>query len=109
MINSYLSKEGQNMLEVINSIIIFGFILALGFTLYYSVKFRRERQPDLRGLLQAKQNISMGIVLVLLSAYPILGISGTAGIIVGLLFLLMGLFNLFAGIRNHSTYQARLK
>jgi Zn-dependent protease len=109
MINSQLSKEGQNMLEVINSIIILGFILALGFTLYYSVKFRRERQPDLRGLLQAKQNISMGFLLVLLSAYPLFVTSGTAGVIVGLLFLLMGLFNLFAGIRNRSTYNARLK
>jgi Zn-dependent protease len=109
MINSQLSKEGQSMLEVINSIIIFGFILALGFTLYYSVKFRRERQSDLRGLLQAKQNISMGILLVLLAAYPLFVTSGTVGVIVGLLFLLMGLFNLFAGIRNRSTYQARLK
>ncbi|MEX1029300.1 MAG: YtpI family protein [Paenibacillaceae bacterium] len=97
------------MLEVLNSIIFIGFIIAFSFTIYYSVKFRRERKPDHRGLLQAKQNISMGFLLVLMALYPLFVTSGSIGVVIGTLFLLIGLFNLFAGIRNRSVYQARLK
>jgi uncharacterized membrane protein HdeD (DUF308 family) len=97
------------MLEVLNSIIFIGFIIAFGFTIYYSVKFRREQRPNHKGLLQAKQNICMGFLLVLLAIYPLFVTSGSIGVVIGALFLLMGLFNLFAGIRNRSTYQTRLK
>lgn len=96
------------MLETIKTIIFTGFIISLGYTIYYSVKFRRERKPDHRGLLQAKQNMSMGILLVLLSVYPLFITAGSIGIVVGALFILIGLFNVFAGIRNRSTFQARL-
>jgi asparagine N-glycosylation enzyme membrane subunit Stt3 len=98
------------MSEALEYIIYIGLVIALGFSLYYSVKFRRERKPDHKGLLQAKQNISMGIMLNLLALYPLLIISGSSvGIVIGAMFLLLGLFNLFAGIRNHMIYRARLK
>ncbi|MEX2416464.1 MAG: YtpI family protein [Paenibacillaceae bacterium] len=97
------------MLVTLQYILYVSFIIAIGFSIYYSVKFRRERRLDHRGLLQAKQNISMGIMLILLALYPLLIISGSSiGIVIGAMFLLMGLFNLFAGIRNHTTYRARL-
>lgn len=98
------------MLEALVYILYISFIIALGFSIYYSVKFRRERKPDHKGLLQAKQNISMGTMLTLLALYPLLIISGSSvGIVIGAMFLLIGLFNLFAGIRNHTTYRARIK
>lgn len=98
------------MLEALVYILYISFIIALGFSIYYSVKFRRERKPDHKGLLQAKQNISMGTMLILLALYPLLIISGSSvGIVIGAMFLLIGLFNLFAGIRNHTTYRARIK
>lgn len=97
------------MLESLQYIHNVSFILTFGFSIYYSVKFRREREPDHKGLLQAKQNISMGIMLTLLALYPLLLISGSSvGIAIGAMFLLIGLFNLFAGIRNHTIYRARL-
>lgn len=97
------------MLESLQYIHNLSFVITLGFSIYYSVKYRRERKPDHKGLLQAKQNISMGIMLTLLSLYPLLFISGSsAGIVIGAIFLLIGLFNLFAGIRNHTVYRARL-
>jgi hypothetical protein len=87
-----------------------GLIIALGFSIYYSVRFRREQKPNHKGLLQAKQNISMGVMLTVLALYPLLVITGSSvSIVIGAMFLLIGLFNLFAGIRNHTIYQARLK
>ena|SRR5690554_4381192 len=97
------------MLELLNSIMFIGLILAFGSTVYYSVKYRKERTANLKGLFQAKQNISMGFLLILLAIFPLLGTLGSVGIVVGTLFLLLGVFNLFAGIRNRTIYQARLK
>lgn len=83
------------------------FIL-LAFTLTYSVKYRRQRDADMRGLFQARMNICMGGALALLALILLLLIPGTyTSIAVGVIFLLLGLFNLFAGLRNHALYSAR--
>ncbi len=97
------------MLEILQYIHNFLFLITIGFSIFYSVKYRRERNPNYKGFMQAKLNISMGIMLTLLSLYPLLIIAGSSvGIVIGAMFLLIGLFNLFAGIRNWTIYKARL-
>lgn len=50
----------------------------------------------------------MGAMMVLLALYPLYLIPGTnIGVIIGVIFLLIGLFNLFVGIRNQAIYRAR--
>ena len=98
------------MYEFIKNAVFILLLLALGSSIYYSVKFRRQTDAILRGLYQAKQNIVMGVMLILLSVYPLYLIVGrNITITIGILFLLLGLFNLFAGIRNHAIYRSRLK
>lgn len=59
----------------------------------------------MRGLLQAKMNISMGVTLVGIALIQIfLFESSWLRAIIGAVFLVMGLFNMFAGIRNRRLF-----
>lgn len=87
-------------------------IISAIFSLTYSFKSRRTSDANLRGLLGAKMNISMGIMLTLLSItllfiYDSATDGSTIRVIIGSLFLLIGLFNIFAGIRNRKLYTRR--
>lgn len=73
----------------------------------FSFKSRRSADLKSRGVYAARTNICMGITLILLAFVQMLMFSGsTLRLIVGAVFLLLGLFNLFAGMRNHSIYRA---
>lgn len=96
------------MQAAITSIVYALIFLLLAFTIFYSFKYRRQREAVPRGLYQARMNISMGGALVMLAIYILFLIPGTyATMIVGVIFLLLGSFNLFAGIRNHALFNAR--
>lgn len=80
-------------------------ILTLLFSMYYSVKRRRADSHKSSGLYSARMNICMGSMLVFIALIQILLFEETTvRIIVGSVFLLLGLFNVFAGIRNHTIY-----
>ncbi|QYR20403.1 YtpI family protein [Paenibacillus sp. sptzw28] len=71
--------------------------------------FKSRRAPDIRlkGMNAARLNMSMGTMLVLIALFMMLAYSGsTVKVIIGALFIVLGLFNLFAGLRNHSIYRA---
>ena len=87
-------------------------LISMGFSLYYSFKSRRTDDKTLRGLLGAKMNISMGAMLSLLSIILLFIYTGqnegsTIRVMIGALFLLIGLFNIFAGLRNRKMYTRR--
>lgn len=72
---------------------------------YYSIRSRRSSNPMDRGLYGAQMNILMGVMLVILSIIFMFIFKGsTPSIIVEALFLILGTFNIFAGIRNRSFY-----
>lgn len=71
----------------------------------FSVRYRRQISRKARGLDAAKMNMSMGTMLISISIIQLFLFSGsTVRVIVGLVMLLLGLFNLFAGIRNYGLY-----
>ncbi|HZG76737.1 MAG TPA: YtpI family protein [Paenibacillus sp.] len=71
----------------------------------FSFRSRRATDPRTRGLNAARMNLSMGALLVLAALVQIVLFEpDTVRIIVGALFLLLGLFNLFAGLRNHGRF-----
>jgi len=83
-------------------------ILSLLFSVIYSFKMRRATDPQVRGINGSKMNISMGIMLLFISAVQLLlSNESTLRIIIGSLFLVIGVFNLFAGLRNLSFYRTR--
>jgi hypothetical protein len=71
----------------------------------FSFRSRRATDPKARGLNAARMNLSMGALLILAALVQIVLFEpDTVRIIIGTLFLLLGLFNLFAGLRNHGRF-----
>ncbi|WP_420888798.1 YtpI family protein [Cohnella candidum] len=74
-------------------------------SVFFSVRSRRSANGRLRGLYAARMNVSMGLMLLFIALIQMTLFSGsTVRVIVGALFFLVGLFNLFAGLRNHSHF-----
>lgn len=72
----------------------------------YSYRSRRTADAKLRGLYAARMNISMGLMLIFIALIQMFLFSGsTLRVVVSGLFMLLGLFNLFAGLRNHSHFK----
>lgn len=83
-----------------------GILLALVSWVVFSYRMRRATDPKVRGLHGARVNLSMGALLILASIVQFaLFEPDTVRIIVGSAFLLLGLFNLFAGLRNHAHFR----
>ena len=96
------------MYDIVKNVVFILLIAALGYSVYFSIKYRRQTDARLRGMYQAKQNIAMGLMLVMLAVYPLYLIPGTnLSVTIGIIFLLIGLFNLFAGFRNQSIYRSK--
>jgi len=84
-------------------------MITLVLSVVFSFKGRREKNQNLRGLQTARMNISMGIMLIFIAGVQLLlSAESTVRIVIGALFLVLGVFNLFAGLRNHSIYRKRL-
>ncbi|CAH1219349.1 hypothetical protein PAECIP111893_04548 [Paenibacillus plantiphilus] len=88
-------------------VIIIGICMTSLLSVFFSIKARRQSDSRLRGLNTARLNMSMGVMLVFIALFFMLAYTGsTIKVIIGTLLLIMGLFNLFAGLRNHSVYNA---
>jgi hypothetical protein len=96
-------------MAAIQYILYFGIIVTTALSILYSIKYRRTPNPRTRGINQAKMNVCMGLTLIIVAIIQLyLFADSSIRVVVGVLFLLVGLFNLFAGIRNHSFF-SRLK
>ncbi|WP_353057690.1 YtpI family protein [Paenibacillus pasadenensis] len=84
-------------------ILIAGIIASSVFSVINSFRSRRSKDANQRALYAAKMNISMGVMLILIAFIQMFVYTGsTLRVIVGAVFMLLGLFNIFAGIRNRS-------
>lgn len=86
-----------------------GIMITLVMSVVFSFKARREKAQNIRGLQTARMNISMGIMLKFIAGVQLLlSAESTIRIVIGALFLVLGIFNLFAGLRNHSIFRKRI-
>ncbi|MFD2671447.1 YtpI family protein [Marinicrinis sediminis] len=75
-------------------------------SIYFSTTARSKKTYKEQGMTVARMNISMGIMLVAISILQIAFFeSSTIRYIVGAVFLLLGAFNLYGGIRNYRIYK----
>lgn len=82
-------------------------VIMLIVSAYYSIRYRRQRDPLLRGLYAARMNIGMGVMLIAIAITQLFFF--TDSVIrrtFGIVCFLLGLFNLFAGLRNHKQFQS---
>src|SRR4051812_5165803 len=95
--------------QIIQTILMVTIVSTLFGSVFYSYKYRRQTEHKKRGLFAAKMNMCMGVMMIAISFVQMLLFSGsTVRVVIGAIFLLIGLFNLFAGIRNHSFF-SRMK
>ncbi|MBA9087421.1 hypothetical protein FHR92_003906 [Fontibacillus solani] len=93
------------MVEGILYVLYAGLIISSIGSIFYSFKSRRALDPIVRGKSSAKMNIFMGFMLIILALIQMFMYSGsTVRVVVGALFMVLGAFNIFAGIRNLGLY-----
>ncbi|MNI06483.1 hypothetical protein D3C81_1417260 [compost metagenome] len=93
------------MVEGILYVLYAGLIISSVGSIVYSIKSRRSLDPIVRGKSAAKMNIFMGCMLIILAIIQMFMYSGsTVRVVIGALFMVLGAFNIFAGIRNLGTY-----
>lgn len=96
------------MLSALSFILTAVILLSLLSTVFYSYRSRTQSDVYRRGILAAKMNISMGFMLVAMALLQIfLFEANTLRTALGIIFLLLGLFNFFSGVRNHMHYRSR--
>jgi glucose uptake protein GlcU len=96
------------MLSMLSFILTAVILLSLMSTVFYSYRSRTQSDAYKKGVLAAKMNISMGFMLVSMALLQIfLFEADTMRTILGIIFLLLGLFNFFSGVRNHMHYRSR--
>lgn len=75
----------------------------------YSMSSRRAADPLVKGLKRSVMNVLLGAMLVTLSLMSMFIFSGsTLNVVIEAAFLLLGLFNIFSGLRSHG-YYSRLR
>lgn len=90
----------------IQSILYGAAIVFLLASIYYSYKRRRANSAKAMGVASSKMNVCMGSMLIALGIIPLfINVQSWVHFTVGIVFTLLGLFNLFAGLRNLSLYR----
>jgi hypothetical protein len=98
------------MLSLLSFFLTFAILLSLIFTVFYSYRSRTHKDTYKRAVFAAKMNISMGFMLVFMAMLQIfLFDANTMRTILGIIFLLLGLFNFFSGVRSYMHYNAQKK
>lgn len=94
------------MIYIVQNVLYILAVLFMLASIFYSFKQRRADSPKAQGLAASKMNISMGMMLLLLGSIQLfLNTQSWIHFTVGVIFTLLGLFNLFAGIRNHNAFR----
>ncbi|AQR78161.1 YtpI family protein [Paenibacillus larvae] len=92
-------------METVQMFLFIAIVVMLVISVWFSLKYRREKDPVTRGLNAARMNIAMGIMLIIISITQLFFFTDSiTRRIFGTVCLLLGLFNLFAGIRNNGHY-----
>lgn len=96
-------------MQVIQTILIALICAASLSSVFFSLRSRRSMDAVLKGLYAARMNISMGFMLIFIAVIQMTMFTGsTVRVIVGSVLLCLGAFNLFAGLRNHASFQRLL-
>jgi hypothetical protein len=95
-------------MQTIQTILSVLIVITLAMSVYYSIRSRKQTDPKLRGLYTSRMNISMGIMLVIIAITQLFFFTDSnIRRVFGTICFLLGLFNLFAGLRNHSVFSRK--
>lgn len=93
--------------QLMQWLLVPGILISLVFSAIFSFKSRRSADARTRAVFSARMNISMGVMLLFIALVQLFLSGGsTLRIVIGAIFLVLGVFNLFAGFRNLSLYSS---
>ncbi|MEK3881745.1 YtpI family protein [Paenibacillus sp. PL2-23] len=82
-------------------------LITLALSVFFSFRSRRAAGMRAKGMHTARLNISMGFLLIFIALVQLfLSEDSTLRIVIGGIFIAIGVFNLFAGLRNLSVYRS---
>lgn len=91
--------------QLLQWLLVPGILISLVLSAVFSFKSRRSSDARTRSLFSARMNISMGVMLLFIALVQLfLSGESTLRIVIGAIFLVIGVFNLFAGLRSLSLY-----
>lgn len=80
-------------------------VLTSALSVFFSFRSRRASDPIQRGLHAAKMNLSMGSLLISMALVQwFLFEPDTIRIVLGSVFIVIGLFNVFSGFRSYGYF-----
>lgn len=80
-------------------------ITSLFLTIIFGIQYRMIKQPLARKIGQAIMNMFMGTTLVLFAINQFLFDLSTTRMVIAILLFVLGLFNLFMGVKNYRFYK----
>ncbi|MDF2724887.1 MAG: hypothetical protein K0Q59_4562 [Paenibacillus sp.] len=92
-------------MQVLHGFLLVLFACSLFGSIVFSVRYRRQISRKARGIDASRMNMCMGAMLISIAIIQLFLFTGsTVRVIIGAVMLLLGLFNLFAGMRNYSLF-----
>ncbi|NHN31569.1 YtpI family protein [Paenibacillus agricola] len=92
-------------MQTIQTILFALLVVTLVMSVYYSFRSRKQIDPKLRGIYSSRTNIMMGLMLIIIAITQLFFFTDSnTRRVFGVICFLLGAFNLFAGLRNHSHF-----
>lgn len=92
-------------MQTVQTILFALILVTLACSVYYSFRSRKHVDPKLRGIYSSRMNIMMGIMLVLIAVSQLFFFTDSnIRRVFGTICFLLGVFNLFSGLRNHAHF-----
>ncbi|MFS1511808.1 YtpI family protein [Chengkuizengella sp. SCS-71B] len=89
-------------MDFLNLIPLIIVLVAAWLSFYFSMKARRTKDAKQQGLMRSRMNMSIGVGLITIACIQLFLFEFTwTRFIVGIIFLLLGIANIYGGIRNH--------
>ncbi|WP_077214231.1 YtpI family protein [Bacillus dakarensis] len=85
-------------------ILVIIFVLSFAFYIFYKAKYFRTKLPAEKKWVSAKSNIALGLFVGFFGLNQIFLNLSTVGIIVGIVFILLGVFNVWGGIKSYKFF-----
>lgn len=85
-------------------ILVILFMFSLAFYVFYKAKYFRTQRPAEKKWISAKSSIALGLFVALFGLNQFFIHQTTVGYIVGTVFLVLGAFNVFGGIKSYKFY-----
>ena len=85
-------------------ILLFFIVISFVFYLFYKTKYIRSRRPAQRQWLSAKSSVALGLFVCLFGVNQLFLFPSTVTYIVAAIFILIGGYNVFGGIKAYKFY-----